>query len=376
MESPIYIPIFRLRQQEKDVLTTFDFGKEIYPYLEIFKKQPRKSPPRRPNAKSKPKEPKKFHEHFLPILNKIKSDKIFVDLPVHLIRKKKMKDDVIEFLLTVIENRGERTRYIKSLSSCAKMIPVISTYATITNEQDSIRLQEADLRETFSTLAFRTSEKSLHNDLQQIESVAQSQDFVFLDLGELDLSNTDDFETAEFLMSKLKNFNKCSVVLINSSLSHNLTNSGLEHGKIIEGASNLILDKYSTLGAHCFSDYAGVKKDLVEEGGVISPGLLFYDPIENAYYGFKGRKWQKNVKRNFDDIRGVILKDLLTAEFITRIKGSHLEYLGKQNQGWNMVEGMWDETIQWRNQARLKRIAMEHYLHCIRTKIFAGTFMN
>lgn len=140
MDSPVYIPVFRLRQQEKDVLTSFYFGKEIYPYIEIFKKHLRKPPPRKPNAKSQQKEPKKFYEHFLPVLNKIKSEKVFVDLPVHLMRKKKMKDDVIEFLSTVVESRAERTRHMISLSGCKNMIPVISTYAQITSEKDSIKL--------------------------------------------------------------------------------------------------------------------------------------------------------------------------------------------------------------------------------------------
>jgi len=376
METPIYIPIFRYRQQEKDVLTTFEFGKDIYPYVEIFKKQPRKSRIPKPNPKKQPKEPKKFHEHYLPTLDLIKSEKVFVDLPVHLIRNRKMPEEVIEFLISVVEKREERTKHILSLAGCRKIIPVISTYSQINGEQNSIKLQEADLRPTFDILAFRTSEKTLHSDILQVEAIARPQDFLFIDLEELSLGNDDDVETVEFLMSKIKNFNKCSVVLINSPLSHSLTNSGLDHGQIIQSACNLLAEKYSGLGAQCFADYAGVKKDLVEEGGMISPGLLFYDPVENAFYGFKGRKWKKDEKRNLDDIRGLILKDLLTSDFIRRMKESHLEYLGAKNEGWNLVKGMWDETIEWRIQARLKRISMEHYLHCVRTRILAGCFVN
>lgn len=376
MKIPIYIPIFRYRPQEKELLINFEFGQDIYPYVEIFKKRPINSPPPKPNPKKKPKEPKQFHEHYLPILNQIKSDKVFVDLPVHLTRKKKMPDVVIEFLLSVVEKREERTNHMLSLASCQKMIPVISTYSQISGETDSIKLQETDLRTTFNALAFRTSEKTLVSDLLQVDAIAKPQDYLFIDLEELCLGNDDDMETAEFLMSKIRNFNKCTIVLINSPLSHNLTNSGLNHGQIIESACNLLPEKFSTLGGHCFADYAGVKKDLIEEGGVISPGLIFYDPVENDFYGFRGRKWKKDEKRNLDDIRGMILKDLLTSNFIRRMKESHLEYLGAKNEGWNLVKGMWDETIEWRYQPRLKRISMEHYLHCIRTKILAGYFFD
>jgi hypothetical protein len=377
MKTPIYIPIFRYRPQEKDLLINFEFGEHIYPYVEIYKKRPINSPPPKPNPNKKPKEPKKFHEHYLPTLNQIKSEKVFVDLPVHLVRKKKMPDVVIEFLLSVIEKREERTKHILSLSACEKMIPVISTYSQIgSGEADSIRLQEIDLRPTFNTLAFRTSEKTLASDLLQVEAIAKPQDYLFIDLEELCLGNEDDMETAEFLMSNIKTFNKCTVVLINSPLSHTLTNSGLDHGQIVKSACNLLPEIFSSLGAQCFADYAGVKKDLVEEGGMISPGLLFYDPVENDFYGFRGRKWEKDEKRNLDDIRGMILQDLLTSDFIPRMKESHLEYLGAKNEGWNLVKGMWDETIEWRYQPRLKRISMEHYLHCMRTKILAGCFQN
>jgi len=375
MNAPIYIPIFRLREQEKGVLTSFEFGSDIYPYVEIFKHQPRKPLVPKPGAKTKPKAPKQFHEIYLPTLNNIKSEKIFVDIPVHLKRSRKMKKEVIEFLLRVVEIREVRTAHLLSLSRCAKVIPVISTYSQISGQPNTIKLQEADLRTTYATLAFRTNELTFASDMLQIKAVVQLQDFLFIDFEEICLSNSDDLETIQFILDELKTFNKCSVVIINSPIAHTITNSGLDHGQLIKGVSNSLMDKFENFGAHSFADYAGVKKDVVEEGGGISPGLIFYDAVENAFYGYRGREWKKPEKPDLDDLREIIIRDLLTSGAATRMRESHLEYLGIDNKGWKMVEDMWDKTEKWKSQAKFKRIAMEHYLHCIKTKILAGYFV-
>lgn len=375
MNSPIYIPIFRLRQQEKNVLNSFDFGKHIYPYVEIFRKQPIKSREPKVGSKTKPKEPKNFHEHYLPVLNRIKSEKIFVDLPVHLKRRKGMKKDVIEFLSTVVERREIRTHHVLSLSSCDKVIPVISTYSQIgTGEINTIQLQEADLRGAFDILAFRSSALILASDIIQIQKIVKPQDFFFIDLQELCLSNSDDVETVSSITDRLLTFDKCNVVVINSPIPHTTTNVGLDHGHRIRTIDNSLMDKIGQFRANSFADYGGVKKDLVEEGGGRSPGLIFYDAIENSFYGYRGRKRNKSEEVDLDDLREIIVRDLLTSDIVSKMKESHLEYLGDRNFGWKMVNDMWDKTEPWKSQAKFKRIAMEHYIHCIRTKIDAGYF--
>lgn len=286
-----------------------------------------------------------------------------------------MNKEVIEFLTTVVEKRQIRTEHMLSLSSCTKIIPVISTYSQIgIGEENSIPLQVNDLRSTFQTIAFRTSELTFASDLVQINSVAQPQDFLFIDLGELCLSNQDDLDTIDYLVAKLKTFDKCSVVFINSPIVHTTTNSGLDHGKKIAGTNNDLMNKFSSYGAHCFADYSGIKKDLVEEGRGISPGFIFYDAIGNEFYGYKGRKWKKPEKPDLDDFREIIIRDLLTSEVVAHLKSSHLLYLCSANKGWKMINDMWDRTEKWKSQAKFKRISMEHYLHCIKTKIEAGYF--
>src|SRR5690606_11621590 len=95
MGTPIYTPIFRYRQEEKKVLSSFDFGDKIYPYIEIFKKLERKHT-------SKKKAEPEFHEIYLPILRTIKSEKVFIDLPIQLKPSSRMKKEVLEFQSRVI----------------------------------------------------------------------------------------------------------------------------------------------------------------------------------------------------------------------------------------------------------------------------------
>ena len=375
MNTPTYIPIFRLRDQEKGLLTSFDFGPEIFPYIEIFKKQPRSAPAAKPGQE--PKAIKPFHQVYLPILDKINCEKMFVDLPVHLSRSRGMKSAVLEFLLDVVGKRELRTSAILSLKNCKKqIIPVVSTYSAITGELNSIKLQEADLRQDYPQLAFRTCEKTFHSDISQIQAVVKQEDFLFIDCEEFCLSNVDDLESVGHMLDYIKTFTKCTVVVINSPIHHALKNSELIHGEQILEAQNCLLERFRDFGADCFSDYAGVKKDLVEDGGGISPGLIFYYPIDNVFFGYRGRTWKPKEERHLEDIRGKILADLLRSAIVIKMKESHLQYLGPENKGWKMVKDMWDETEAWKSQSKLKRISMEHYLHSIKTKINAGFFLN
>jgi len=371
MSIPIYIPVLRLRQEEKKVLTTFDFGNEIYPYVEIFKEFERLPPKHKPGKSKKERAAKHFHEIYIPTLNNIKSDKVFVDLPVHLKQSRKMKKEVLEFLRGVVANRQIRTEYLLSLNSLNdKLIPVISTYSQLTGEPNSIRLQEADLRAAYQTIAFRTSELTFSNDMRQIEAVAQLQDFLIIDLENYNLSDQDDRATIEFMLKHLKTFDKCYVVLLRNSIHNSIKNFELGHGQRIDVVDNTLMDRFDDLGAHSFADYAGIKKDPIEGGGGISPGFIFYDAVDNGFYGFKG-----SVARELSDFESIIVPDVMRSDATKRMQGHSLDYLGLENKGWQILENISYGVESGKNQAKFKRISMEHYLHCIKTKISGGHFI-
>ncbi|EHQ29708.1 beta family protein [Mucilaginibacter paludis] len=371
MSIPTYIPVFRLRQEEKKVLTTFDFGSDIFPYVEIFKEFERLPPKPKPGKPKKVREPKHFNEIYIPTLNSIKSEKVFVDLPIHLNQSRKMKKEVLEFLRGVVSKRKVRTDYLLSLNVLRrKIIPVISSYSQLTGEPNSIKLQEADLRVVFPTVAFRTSEKTFTNDINQVSAVAQREDFLIVDLEDYCLSDKDDMATIQFMIDHLKTFDKCHVVLLRNCIYNSIKNFELEHGERIEVIDNSLMNRYDQLGADCFADYAGIKKDKIEGGGAISPGFIFYDAVQNNFYGYKGSE-----KRELKDFENIIVPAVLRSDAAARMQSNELEYLSVENKGWKMIEDIWDEEESGKNQAKFKRISMEHYLHCIRTKIQDGYFV-
>lgn len=372
MSIPTYIPVFRLRQEEKKVLTSFNFGADIFPYVEIFKEFERLPPkPKAGKPKKKPRERKHFNEIYIPTLDSINSEKVFVDLPVHLQQSRKMKKEVLEFLRGVVGNRKVRTDYLLSLSILRnKIIPVISTYSQLTGEPNSIKLQEADLRVVYSILAFRTSEKTFTNDMNQISSVAQADDFLIVDLEDYNLSDKEDMATIQFMIDYLKAFDQCHVVLLRNSILNSIKNFELGHCERIDVIDNSLMNRYDKLGANCFADYAGIKKDKVEDGGAVSPGFIFYDAVQNNFFGFKGSE-----KRELKDFENIIVPAVLASDAAARMQSAESDYLSVENKGWKMIEDIWDEEESGKNQAKFKRISMEHYLHCIRTKIEDGYFL-
>lgn len=363
MGTPIYTPVFRYRQEEKKVLSSFDFGDRIYPYIEIFKKLERKHT-------SKKKAEPKFHEIYLPILRAIKSEKVFIDLPIQLKPSSRMKKEVLEFQSRVIGNRTERTAHLMSLSLLSKkVIPVISTYWQRTGEPNSILLQEGDLRLVFDNLAFRTSSLTFTNDMQQIVKVITEKDYLFIDLEEYSLASEDDLYSIDFMLDYIETFTTCPVIILNSPIHHSTTNSGLDHGMRIDKADNLLQSTFRSYGAIGFGDYVGIKKDLLEDGGGISPGFIFYDAVENSFYGYKGRNGKE---ADLDDLREIIIRDLLISDPVKRMNSSSYQYLDNQNQGWKLIRDMWAGIEPHKSQAKFKRVAMLHYLYCIDKKIKAG----
>lgn len=368
----IYTPIFRLRAEEKKLLQSFDFGNQIYPLIEIIKEQERIAPKTRKGKSIPPANPKQFNEIYIPILNKINSKKIFVDLPVHMNDDKKVKPEVLSFLRKIVGRRELRTSYLNSLSSISdKLIPVISTYSQRTGEINSILLQEKDLRTNYNNLAFRTSPKTFKNDIKQIDEIAQKQDYLIVDLEDL-LPDPQDEEIID-VIERLKKFDKCHIIVVRSAINSNITNVGLDHGKIVKQADNSLLKVFKKLEANSFGDYAGIKKDGVHKGGGRSPGFIYYNPLDNNFLGFKGSvDASGKSNQNLADFEDIIVPDVIKCSATAKMKSSPLEFLNTSNEGWQIIQRISKGAELGKSAAKFKRIAMEHYVHCIKIMIDGG----
>ncbi len=354
----MYMPTFRLRTQEINVLTSFNFGDEMYPCLEIIREHLDK----RDAEAEKP-----FEETYIPIVNSVRSKRLFLDLPAQIKEKPGMKPEVLTFFAKVVANMETRTQYmLKFKDQADKVIPVISTYYNRNNTPNTIIKQENDLRSAFNSLAFRTFELSIKSDLLQIRSVARPQDFLIVDLDDY-AADPDDEYVIQPIMTLLVDFDTCPVILLRSSILSSIANSRLKHKEVVDEIDNNLMNNYKRINCQCFGDYVGIKKDGVNDARGRSPGFIFYDPVENNSYGFRG-----SDARQFADFETIIVPDVYNSASATRMQHSNLGYLHQDNFGWQMIIDILKGDRKGRSPSTYKRIAMEHYLHCLRIKIAAG----
>jgi hypothetical protein len=375
------MPILRGRQEEFKVLKTFNYEDRIYPCLEIIKEVMRKDPKPRKGSKNPPKLKKKklFEDDYIPLIRSVNAKHVFVDLPVHLEEKTGMQIETLKFLRSVVKIREIRTEYIKKFIPLGpKVIPIISTYSEITGERGSISLQEKEIRHHFKSLAFRTFFKTFPRDISQIKELVHHDDYIIMDWGdtELDFNDGDQLDIIEEL-EKID----CNIITHRNSFSQDITMSGLDHCKIVDSLDNSLLDKYAEFAGSSFSDYAGIRKDNVGDGGRISPGFIFYDAVENNFYGYryKNGSHKKNEKRpELKEFETTIVPAVISSNAVKRMQTNSLDYLGTDNKGWKIINnielGESSGGESGKSAAKFKRISMLHYLHCLKTKISNGDF--
>ncbi|WP_461789688.1 beta family protein [Pedobacter sp.] len=354
----IYMPTFRARQQENIVLTSFQFGEHIYPMIEIVKEFDRKRPEEKQLS---------FQEIHLKLIEDINATKVFVDLPVYLNERASMKDEVLLFSRRVTSNREKRTEHLLQLAGqSAKIIPVVSSFLNRTGEFDTVKMQVDALRDIFPSIGFRILINHFNEDWAEVSAVATDADFIILDLDKIPPYPSPPIKQ---IVATWNNFNTCPKIVLRSAINSEVLNVNLKHSEIVFDADNGLLDQYRpSFKANSFGDYAGIKKDDLTSGGAISPGFLLYDAVENQFVGFKGNGG-KGEDKFLSDFEDVIVPDVLNSQSAQAMKNSPLPYLSDQNVGWNILKNINAKNESGKSQAKFKRIALEHYLHCIRTKI-------
>lgn len=351
------MPAFRVRQQEILVLRSFDFENRIYPLLEIIKEFDRS---RREESQ------KTFQEIHIDLIENIKAQKVFVDLPVYIKESGAMKDEVIDFSLRVIGNREVRTDYLRDLAPLAdRVIPVISSYLLKTGEPDTLQPQFSDLSRSFESIAFRLFPRSFKIDFAIASELARETDYIILDLDTIIPFHLS--PPLKPLVSALQGFSKCAKVLLRSAINSEIQNVGLDHGNVVFDADNSHIDTFRNFGVDGFGDYAGIKKDELSAGGSISPGFIYYDVTENQYYGFRAK-----VKNSLAEFENTIVPDVLRSQSTQNMLHSTPVFLTPDNKGYQTLLNISEQKESGKSQAKFKRIAMEHYLYCIREKIRSG----
>lgn len=348
-----YIPVFRGRQQEIIVLKESDFGDKIFPLLEIIKEKDRTNR----DASSS--------VIYTEIINAIKAKNVLVDLPTYIKQTTNTQKEVIKFNRTVLENLDARITFFKSLSSLSqKIIPVISTLIHKTGEINTIHKQYEALKQTFPIIAIRTFHYTFENDIENIASCLKSGDLLIYDLDTLSTTSP----LLKLHKTKIASIN-ANKAIVRSAINTEIQNVKLDHGNIVGEADNSLIETYSNYGFQAFGDYVGIKKDDMGSGGTISPGFIFYDPLDNLYYGYNS-----DIKK-LSEFETTIVPAVLNSEIIKRLLREAPEYLDRsQNLGYDLLVKINEnpEIESGKSQAKFKKISMEHYLHCIKTSINKG----
>ncbi|RPH31974.1 MAG: hypothetical protein EHM93_11235 [Bacteroidales bacterium] len=357
----IYMPTFRSRQQENIVLRSFDFGNHMYPLIEIIKEFDRKREGEKQQS---------FKEIHLGLIKDINAQKVFVDMPVYLKERASMKDEVLLFSRTVITNKEKRTDYLLSLAEQSnRIIPVISSFLNRTGETETVSFQEKELRPNYKSIAYRVLFNHFEEDWAEIIKVATTNDYIILDL---DTMAPYPSPPIKQIISKWSAFSRCPKIVLRSAINTDIQNVNLTNNEVVFDADNGLLEQYKiSFKADSFGDYVGIKKDDLTSGGTISPGMLLYDAINNQFIGFKGLG-NKGEKKSLSDFEIIIVPEILASVAVKEMKLCGLTYLNENNKGWEILNEIKQGAQSGQSQAKFKRIAMEHYLHCLKTKIDAG----
>lgn len=358
----IYMPTLRVRQQESLVLKSFNFGEHIYPLIEIVKEYDRSR---------KEEVQKSFEEIHIELIQNIKARKVFVDLPIYLKQSGAVQNEVVAFSQKVINNIKTRCEYINRLvSESSKIIPVISSYLSKTGEVDSIEQQFKLLSPNFKSIAFRLFPVTFNVDFQIATQIARSEDYIIIDLDTINPYPKS--PPIRPIVNALTNFNSCYKVLLRSAINTEIQNVKLDHGQVVFDADNSHIDIeiMTDFGVNATGDFAGIKKDDLTAGGTISPGFIYYDAVENQYYGYRA-----DIK-DLSQFENKIVPDILNSDATIRMSRNTPSFVSEQNPGFATLIKIQKREESGKSQAKFKRIALEHYLYCMRLKIENNELIN
>lgn len=354
----IYMPTFRVRQQETIVLKQFDFGEHMYPLLEVVKEHDRI---RKSEAQLS------FEEIYIGLIESIKAKRVFLDLPVYLKESGAMKDEVLQFSMEIISKYTRRCEYINKLSALKdKVIPIIASYLLKTGEENTIAPQVDSIRPNFTSIGFRLFPQTFNIDFPLVKEIALESDYLIIDLDQLPPYPKS--PPLRPIIEELKEFNTCCKILLRSAINTDIQNVKLDHGQVVYEADNSHIesDIVQSFGVNATGDYVGIKKDDLTAGGTISPGFIYYDANQNQYFGYRA-----TIKKDLAEFENRIVPDVLSSEATARMLQEPV-YLDDQNPGYQTLLNIQNGKESGKSQAKFKKIAMDHYLHCMDVKIRTG----
>ncbi|MES2416749.1 MAG: hypothetical protein V4541_01105 [Bacteroidota bacterium] len=349
-----YFPVLRVRQQEIDVLQKFEFGNQIIPILEIIKEKDRKDNIETPL------------DIYSKIITKIKAEKVLMDLPIYLSPKVSTSAEVRTFFLSTISNLNSRIAFYSQFNELSeRIIPVISILEPVSNDSETLIKQFEQLSIIFPQIAIRIFYDKFDIAISELQLInLRDNDIIIYDLETANITNPIVTKHKKNLDLLYKDYFQ---VIIRSAINTDIQNITLDHEEVIGQADNSLKDLYKLpqYRFNAFGDFAGVKRDELTAGGSISPGLVFFNPEENLYYGFRG------PTKNLSEFEQTIIPSVLEMGFIKEWQANGSAFI-IDNPGYDRLVNIRDGKEPSKSQAKYKWISIMHYLHCIKTMIIQG----
>jgi len=269
-----YVPILRYRESEKKTLDDVAISNKILPMIEIVQEK------RKSTMKTDC-----FNE-----INSFATNsntKLLVDFPLYIKMKNNTLSNVRNFLSPLLANPQLRINEFMKIVN-PNITPVISYNPNMPLfNSGSVSYEINQLRPIFGQLGLRIFSTHAQAALDEADGLLRPGDIILVDLGEDSHSNPIFSSYFQFIHQFAKKHN-CKTVLIRSVINPSITNTGLTNNSVVTSLDNSLLNDYTTLGFDAFGDYCGIKKDELTDGGMPSPGCIFYHWWNNAYYGHKG----------------------------------------------------------------------------------------
>jgi hypothetical protein len=337
-----YIPVLRYRESEKKTLEDVTISDKILPLVEIVQEK------RKVNMKSTC-----FEE--IKELTNSKNKKLLIDFPLYIKLKPKTLVGVRNFIGPLIADPKRRIAEFKKLVG-ANIIPVASynpNTPLFFNGNVSNEIQE--LRRSFNQIAFRIFPAHAQQALQEADALLKANDIILVDIDDNHYSDPILNNFFAYVNSYAKKHG-CKTALIRSAIGPDITNTGLTNNSIVKELDNSLLKEYSKYGFDAFGDFCGIKKDQLTDGGMPSPGCIYYHWWTNAYYGHKG------VYKEPTTFTTMVVKSLVSSQewndFQTKIAAHRTSCPGCKGISKIAATGQGgDSAPKW------KIMISSHYLH-------------
>lgn len=336
-----YVPVLRYRQQEISSLKSLHphLSLKTLPLIEIVKEKF--------NSRSKGT----FESEYTKSLKEF-SHPFMIDFPMYLSLTTRTQREVASFLRPIQSSPPQRLAKFRELKSLKNMIPVVSYNPRTAYTADTIVREAENLRTIFSRLAFRLFIQGATLAISDITKVAVPGDIIIFDLDDAHHRNPA-LRPIYNSIANLGTNHGCSTVIVRTAIDQSITNVGLDNGQIVPQADNSLLSDYNSYGFHAFGDYAGVKKDPLQEGGTISPGFIYYSWSDNCYIGYNG------LTRSLSEFEDHIAPSVVNSIYWRNYTNNHHATC----PGCSIIQSIISGNESGKHQGKWKGISISHYIY-------------